>query len=273
MLSILLFTVSACQLSSTVNSDVVVAATNGNDNKTENRQPEASPKPKPNVNPTKIKSEYPLLWETTIRYNDFTDTQTSLSLFSYDENQFEKPDDKNSPYYQARSGVEVDLMNCGGYLASGRLYSSQEESNFPTPDWMVKIASETVAKDVEAKIKRCNIYTENGMPSRDEIGSKVFAVAPRKNERRNITVREVDTKKVFRSLPKTTREFLNTKAALAAGRKKDDLSHQDDIWTDLDGDGKIDLITISAMYDEEHSSGTVLLLVNGKWKVIGSVRD
>jgi len=263
-----LLILSACQHPAVVNSEIVVAATNDNSNKIENSQPVLSATPKMDSIPVKIKSEYPLLWATNVNIRDFTDTADPLELFSYDENQYEKPPDEKSPYYQARSGVEVDLLNCGGYLASGRLYSSNEKSNFPPPNWRIKIAPATIAKDVEAKIKRCNIFTPEDVATGEAFTSSIFAVAPQKDARRNITVGETDTKKIFRSLPKEIREFLNAKAALAAGRTRDDLSvSQGDNWTDLDGDGQIDLIDVSAS-NEKQSSGVVLLLVKGKWKVI-----
>lgn len=266
---IALSSLSACRQSTVVDSDFVSAATNGTNNKPENIQPVKSPTPTIDTTLVEIKSKYPLLWETTVRYENFTNTETPLKLFSYDENQFDKPPDKTSPYYQARRGVEVDLMNCGGYLASGRLYSPDPSTN-TAPAWLVKIAPETVAKDVAAKIKRCNFYMQNDAPTMENpINSTVFAVAPHKEMRRNITIGEIDTKKVFRSLPKETREMLNTKDALAGGRTKDDLSFQSDNWADLDGDGKIDLVKVYAMYDEEHGNSIIFQLINGKWENIG----
>jgi len=55
--------------------------------------------------------------------------------------------------------------------------------------------------------------------------------------------------------------------------KSGNLSLKEDNWTDINGDGKIDLVFAFTNYDEEHSSGVIMLLVNGKWKDIGSVRD
>jgi len=264
-----LFTVSACQRSAAVvNSETIVPATGDNDNKIKNSQPVATLTPETTRTPVKIKSKYPLLWGTTVNADDFINTESPKKLFSYDEEQYERRSDENSPYYQARSGVEVDLMNCGGYLASGRLYSSDEKSNFPPPNWRLKIALATIAKDVEAKIKKCSFYSMEQIAAGEKFTSPVFVVAPQKDTRRNITVGEVNTKEIFRSLPKEIKEILNSKVALAAGRTKDDLSIlQNDNWTDLDGDGQIDLIDVS-IPNEKQSSGMVLLLVKGKWQVI-----
>lgn len=265
---IVLFISPACQRSAVVDSETIIVATGNNDNKIRLNQPAQSPTPETKHSPVKIKSEYPLLWTATVRVRDFTDTEDPLKLSSYDENEYEKPLDENSPYYQARSGIEVDLMNCGGYLASGRLYSSDEKSNFPPPNWRLRIAPATVVKDVEAKIKKCSIYTTEQVSAGEAFTSPVFAVAPLKDARRNINIGEVDTKKIFRSLPKEIKEILNAKVALAAGRTKNDLSgSQDDVWTDLDGDGQIDLIAVS-IPNEKQSNGMVLLLVKGKWKVV-----
>lgn len=259
----------SCQPSAAIDANLSVKTLNGKIE--EKNQPAVTPTPK--TADDRINSKYPLLWSADVSVEDFTDTENPLKLYSYDDDEISDAPDKNSPYFQARKGVEVDLMNCGGYLASGRVYSSNEKSNFPPPNWRLKIAPGTIAKDVEAKIKRCNIYTENGVPSKDKFGSRFFAVAPHKDSRRNVTIGEINTKELFSSLPKPTKKFLNAKPAITAGRTLNDLSSSAfDVWTDLDGDGKIDLIVVSAMSDEEHSSGSVLLLVEGKWISIGSVQ-
>lgn len=262
-----LLIIISCHQSSVANSEMAIEVNAVNDNKIRNSQmPTSSPSPIRSPDVVKITPEYPLLWRTAVTVNDFNNSEKPLELYSYDENQSEKPTDKKSPYYQARSGIEVDLMNCGGYLASGRIYSSDEKSNFPQPNWRLKIEAATIAKDVESRIKKCSPYVAE-KSAEDVFSSEIFAVAPRKETRKNITIGDVDTKKLFRSLPQTVQNSLNHKSAIEAGRVKDDLSIDRDNWTDLDGDGEIDLINVSVP-NEKQSQGIVLLLTKGKWTII-----
>lgn len=268
---IVLLIVTSCHQSSVVNSETAIEVNAVSDNKIRNGQMSvASPTPVKNPNTIEIRSGHPLLWGTTVSVNNFNNTEEPLKLSSFDENEFEKPTNENSPYYQARSGIEVDLMNCGGYLASGRIYSSDEDSNFPPPNWELKIEAPTVVKDIESKIKKCS-FNAAEKSAEDVFYSEIFAVAPRKETRKNITIGDVDTKKLFRSLPQTVQNSLNRKSAIEAGRVKDDLSIDRDNWTDLDGDGKIDLIRVS-IPNEKQSKGIVLLFTKGKWRVIANTQ-
>ena len=160
--------------------------------------------------------------------------------------------------------VEVDIMNCAGYLGSG-------EARYDSGDglhWKIKFVSATaIAADAAEKVKQCNAEQQG-----DYVASAAFAIAPGDNKRRDIKIGKVATRKLFASLPKDTQKWLKNEYASDV-HKKGDLSLQEDNWTDIDGDGKIDLVYAFTNYDEEHSSGVIMLLVNGKWKDVGSVRD
>lgn len=160
--------------------------------------------------------------------------------------------------------VEVDIMNCAGYLGSGRAhYDGGDGLN-----WRIKFVSDAaIAADAAEKVKQCDAEQQS-----DYVASAAFAIAPRDNKRQNIKIGKVDTRKLFASLAKDTQKWLKNKYASDV-HKKSDLSLQEDNWTDIDGDGEIDLVYAFTNYDQEHSSGVIMLLVNGRWKDVGSVRD
>lgn len=161
------------------------------------------------------------------------------------------------------TSYEVDVMNCAGFLGSAKVVFAKE-GGFP-PNWLLKFNTETIAADAKEKIKTCR-------KNSDASSSDAFAIAPQNAERRNIKIGKIDTKKLFASLSEDTQKWLKNKYASAV-HKSGDLSLEEDHWTDIDGDGKIDLVFAFTNYDEEHSSGVIMMLVNGKWKDIGDVRD
>ncbi len=150
-------------------------------------------------------------------------------------------------------------------MGSGKI-AFVEEGGFP-PNWRLKFTPETITTDGVEKIHQCDADQKDGL-----IDSSAFAVTPRNEDRKTIKIGKVDTKKLFASLSKDTQKWLNNKYGSDI-REKNNLSLKNDNWTDIDGDGKIDLVFAFTNYDEEHSSGAIMLLVNGEWKDIGDVRD
>ncbi|MGI8787730.1 MAG: hypothetical protein ACR2HG_08230 [Pyrinomonadaceae bacterium] len=205
----------------------------------------------------------PMIWAGDISVEDEKVISRDNVIWSNDE--LDKVLDKS----EIGTKIEVDIMNCAGYLGSGNIsYLSKIEDT--VPEWKVSIIPETIAKDAIEKVKQCD-----GEPDSTGkfISSSAFAIAPRNNNRRNIKINKINTEQLFASLPKDTKKWLNNKFALDAGRRKNDLSLRFDNWTDIDGDGKIDLIMLSAAYNDESDSGIgIMLLINGIWKDIGSIK-
>lgn len=111
--------------------------------------------------------------------------------------------------------IEVDILNCAGYLGSGNIsYKTKIEG--VVPEWEISVDKETVAKDVVEKLKKCETNPDE---KGEYVSGNAFAVAPRNDNRRNTKVGEVNTKNLFTSLPKDTREWLNNKYG-ATIRKK-----------------------------------------------------
>lgn len=275
--SIVLSITLGCQPSSAVNTDLTIEAIDNNNKKNQKNIVLINPTPEINNQATKTITEPLLLWHSTIDYEDLIDSEREPQLLSYDENEGDNSPDKKSPYYQARKGVQVDLMNCGGYLASGKLYSTKN-SNFPSPNWRVKIDRDSVAKSAAEKIKKCNIMRFGDAPAEDEIISEFFAVIAHDKKRRTITIGDIDTKKLYEELANDMewdRPQLPSKQALPENydpeliSTKKDLRSYEDVWTDLDGDGRIDLIKFQdSPCPEKYTCETVHQLINGKWKEI-----
>jgi len=176
-----------------------------------------------------VKSKQPLIW---IGYADF------------DESIFKSPgaftggdavDEKFPGEIALGTTVEVDLMNCAGYLATAEFTYIRKPSELSDPKWHLKVISEKVAADAEKKINLCHSY------SKYPYSCNVFAIAPQNNKRRDIKVGKVNTRKLFASLDKETREMANTTEKYV-GREKNNLTLFNDNWTDIDGDGQIDLV-------------------------------
>ena len=155
------------------------------------------------------------------------------------------------------TSYEVDVMNCGGFLGSAKVMFVKE-GGFP-PDWLLKFVPETIAADAAEKVRVCKENSET-------ISSDAFAVMPRNTKRQSVKIGKVNTKKIFASLPKEIKENLNKYSKDL--REKNNLSLKTDNWTDIDGDGNIDLLEVSGRCGD-FKCGSILYLVKGKWIKIG----
>lgn len=176
-----------------------------------------------------------------------------------DENQYQN----GETIFEVDKGkiIDVDILNCAGYLGSAKATYDSGDGIY----WKIKFIPETLAADSAEKVKQCDADQKD-----DYVESKAFAVAPRNNKRQNIKIGQVDTRKLFTSLPKEIQKSLNNKYN-AEKREKKNLSLIYDNWTDLDGDGQIDLI-VASIPNEKQTEEIILLLVEGKWKKIGEIQ-
>lgn len=209
---------------------------------------------------------YPTVWTVVFDLKDFNNLNESLTVWSAENPKHNKLLDETSSKYKTNSGVEIDLLNCAGYLASGKIYiAKNSKPDAESPDWRLKINRETIAKDAEEKIRQCDVPFEI---KKDAVPfNQAFAVSPNDNQRRKIKiVGEIDTQKLFGSLP----ENFQKEAEPSDLRKRHKLSKSlglfYDNWTDSDGDGKIDLIQL---FTEKRA--VILFLENDEWKEIAEV--
>lgn len=116
------------------------------------------------------------------------------------------------------TSINVDVLNCSGYLFTAVATLNEHQA------WEVKIMPETVASDAVEKIKICD-----GTPESKYISSNAFAVAPVVEKRKQIKLNKLEKPSTY-MLPVSVQLW-------AEG----DVGN----WTDTDGDGKVDLVSIS----------------------------
>jgi hypothetical protein len=223
-----------------------------------------TPTPTPFYKIVKVESKSPLVWIGGFDEESLRVPKANGSIWNNgDYNEITHPE-----YIKIGTAIEVDIMNCAGYLISGKL------NNVDALGWRLETLPETAAKDAAEKLKQC-AGSDEKFPN-----NYVFAVAPRDSSRSTIKIGSVDTKKLYDSLPLESRKWLEEDKdiykfnSLYRRKEKKNLTLQNDNWTDTDGDGKIDLISISAVCEKDDSEGTscnsILMLVEGKWVEIGS---
>jgi hypothetical protein len=155
--------------------------------------------------------------------------------------------------------IELDILNCAGYIASAETTYKMENGSR-----RVKIIPETIAADAAEKIKQCA-----AAPNDKILQNKVFAVAPRDEKRRNVKIEKIDAAKIFDSLVKDVKgQKIEKDSEPQFKGAKGALSLESDNWTDLNGDGRIDLIEFhDAPCENENDSCTwIFRLAGGKWK-------
>lgn len=254
--------VSSCVLSSSKTADnSKIALTKANGNRVGNTSEPQKRVSKNKVN--KKKREYPMIFVGSINLEDGRANAFENQIWSLAESANRYVDGEPTFETDEDEVIEVDIMNCAGYLGSAK--AQYEGGN--GLNWKVKFIPESVSADAPDKVKQCDANQKD-----DYVESGAFAIAPRDIKREKIKIAKVNTKRIFDSLPKQTREGLKNKYGSDV-HKSGDISLEEDDWTDIDGDGTIDLIFVFSMYDVEHSTGVIMSLVNGKWKNVGVVRD
>ena len=176
-------------------------------------------------------------------------------------------DDEEEAKFYPDNKVELDIVNCAGYIASAA-------TNYKTKSGMreVKIIAESIVPDAVSKIKQCF-----EKPNDKIIISDVFGITPRADKRKDIKIKIIDTKKLYDSLIKDIAEMKKVKKSEENTEPqfkgtKGNLKLGDDNWTDLDGDGQIDLIKFHDTHcDEKDTCTWIFRLINGKWKEINYV--
>lgn len=171
-------------------------------------------------------------------------------------------DAKESDFLRVEKGdqIEVDIMNCAGFIAKGK---AKELDDY---GWELKLLTDTLAADAAEKVKQC--VPPSYSPDEGILISDVFALAPARDARRNIKTAKIDPKKLFTSLPNETRVWADKSEE--GNRKKGILTLANDNWADVDGDGQFDLVIIFGDCEsKEYTCGSLLWLIEGKWKEIG----
>lgn len=198
------------------------------------------------------KAVTPNLLFGSIDINDAGDS-VKLSVWTQDARLYS--DETNGKIIVAKQ-MNVDVMNCGGYLGSATaLYENQI--------WELKLIPETISKDFTGKVKQCGQAFSGG-----RISTSAVAVFPTDEKRKNIKItKAADVREIFKQFPEDVRQLtgLNDKSLSKNKQLTDNLSNSS---TDLDGDGVVDFILLGGdcLPGGEAGCELVMQLINGKWK-------
>lgn len=116
------------------------------------------------------------------------------------------------------TSVSVDVLNCSGYIATATATLNEHQA------WEIKMIPETIASDAVKKIEVCD-----GSPESTYISSNAFAVAPLDEKRRQIKLNKLEKPSTY-TLPISVQMWAESEIGN---------------WTDTDGDGAVDLISVS----------------------------
>ncbi len=223
--------------------------------------------PLPETKLKKIQPKSQLIWFGQISDSELKMLDQPIQIKDY-EMMIKSPLDKMG------IEIQVDVLNCGGYLFSAKA-SKYKVENFDFEKWKIEVIPNTIAPDAVEKIKQCNYLSRE--KEADNFYSETCAVAPSKDSRKNIKT-QIDGRKVFASLPKWTKRWLDQKIVKNASdccersEKGTVSTMEQDSWVDLDGDGEIDWLKVYAIDKEKlerkGDSFTVeffLRRAKGKW--------
>jgi len=176
-----------------------------------------------------------------------------------------RDDSRDTP--QIRLGMVFDLLNCAGYIGQARIVKNlYEEKGYY--GWEMKLIKESNRPNVKQAISQCPMPEEE-LDEGVSASSPAFAVYPSQPDRRNIRINKVpNLKAIYDSLSEEQKQW---RASLNEQRKPEFFNtlENDFNWTDTDGDGKIDLISIEGTCngkpDTENHCIKILHLFDGKW--------
>lgn len=224
---------------------------------------------------TKVDSESPLIWYGEIDDQDLESVGETVKYSNYgllSENQLD----------QIGKAFEVDVLNCGGYLYSA-VISNRYDGELKEERWEYRILPDSVAIDAKTKIAQCSNSRKD--TSNNFVSSNALAIAPSNQKRKNIKTGKVDTRKLFASLPKDVRQWLDQdlrmpgQTASLDGLEREEKTNlsikNGDDWIDIDGDRKIDFVNVSGVdkdflygKGQNYSYNRIFLRHKDNWKEI-----
>lgn len=139
---------------------------------------------------------------------------------------------KNASAAQTKEIIEIDIINCAGYLASAKLEYTSEGLG------KAELIPDSKAADYIEKIQLCDYA-----PDDPYVSSSAYGVISNGMSRRNFKLENPDLSKTFLSLPWSVQVRVNeeTKFGYHKALLLEDLND----WADTDGDGGIDVVSIS----------------------------
>ena len=168
-----------------------------------------------------------------------------------------------------KPGMVFDVLNCAGFVARARVVGPAGASREEQYGWRVEVVPESARADAAAAQGRC---AGGGDSLAAEARSRALAVYPSREGRNRITVGGAhDLSAVYASLPDEARKC---HAAAHQAYPEYPLGSLDS-WTDVDGDGKIDLVVLTTTCDCTPQSDLlcqlILRLSDGKWRQMARI--
>jgi len=121
-------------------------------------------------------------------------------------------------------------------------------------------------------------FREERKETETKFSNYIFAVAPTDKVRRNFKNGKLDATGVFAQLPREVQKALNKASDADIRNVRGEISAENyDRMTDIDGDGKVDLIYLPDICPEPETSGLIecsylLMKTKAKWKIVGLFR-
>ena len=169
-----------------------------------------------------------------------------------------------------KPGMVFDVLNCAGFVARARVVGPAGASREEQYGWRVEVVPESVRADAAAAQGRCVGGGDDSLAA--EARGRALAVYPSREGRNRITVGGAhDLSAVYASLPDEARKC---HAAAHQAYPEYPLGSLDS-WTDVDGDGKIDLVVLTTTCDCTPQSDLlcqlILRLSDGKWRQMARI--
>lgn len=160
---------------------------------------------------------------------------------------------------------KMDIMNCFGYLGTAKVvfHGLRHEA------WTGELMPETDMAGLEQKMRRC-VEEPNSEFNSKYLSNWVFFIAPTDEKRKQVqNVKNPDWKAIIPTIPYEWRKVAKLPMFPTDKQAKECVEN----WLDSDGDGKIDILVLCALNEENTTeSGSiwrysrVLQMVNGRWR-------
>lgn len=168
--------------------------------------------------------------------------------------------------------IEVDILNCAGYLASAKVVATKFEM-VKRVGWNLVLVPDSIAPDALEKVKQCSDDPNYKYPS-----SSIFVVATRDEKRKHIKLSELSGESLFSSLSWSIQSWANCGQSVdqkdCVRKEKNILSKiVGDDWADTDGDGKVDLMVVQGNCNNtgDYTCSKVLRWTGWRWVEIAYI--
>lgn len=160
-----------------------------------------------------------------------------------------------------RKGMTFDVMTCAGFVGKARLKKRNTETGDDGYGWEMDFSPVIVAKANDDLLNKCR-------GGRDEL--RAFAVYPSKQDREKIRITGMPAlQPIFDSIPVRDKKWIASDDQAHGNQKSPDI----EAWTDVNGDGQIDMIEVKGHCNGKTDGDLICMQVlhysNNKWNRVG----